>query len=241
MTPGETRQRTATEPVTRDDVVRALAIKGYVTADMLAPALGVSAARRPPSCSSGWSPTASSPAAAACSASPMTARRWARRCWRPTASPGAPARAGRRARRLRRSRRAHEDHRHGLADEGGRRPAGAQRPRRCRLRRRGAGRAGRAARRRHGLDQRRSSTGLPRLARYAQAPGCRSRGSCRPATASTSPRPAWTATTASGSSCTRTSSDWPARRARRRSPPGAPERRPRRRAPRPARVRRSRL
>ena len=29
-------------PVTRDDVIRTLAIKGYVTADLLAPALGVS-------------------------------------------------------------------------------------------------------------------------------------------------------------------------------------------------------
>ena len=37
-----TQRRSGDGAVTRDDVIRTLAIKGYVTADLLAPALGVS-------------------------------------------------------------------------------------------------------------------------------------------------------------------------------------------------------
>ena len=78
-----------------------------------------------------------------------------------------------------------------------------QRPRRCRLRRRGAGPSRRAARRRRGLAGAARGRAAPGSPGTATAWGPRPPGP-PPATASTSRHPAWTATTAPGSSCTRT-------------------------------------
>ena len=126
-----------------------------------------------------------------------------RRCSPPNARRWGIDRAGRGARRVPRPRPPGEGDRHGLAAPRRRGGPGRQRPHRRRVRPRRPRPPRGDPRRRDGLARRRSRRGCPRLGDYGVRLG-RALERRAPATAGTWRHPASTATTASGSSSTRT-------------------------------------
>ena len=186
-----------------DDRLRVLAVKGYATPEALATALLGDRGRSEPRCSTGSSPTASRSWPPARSGSPRTARRSRRGADRGGHRPlGRGPRRGR-ARRLPGPRPPDEGDRHRLADARGRRRPDVQRPLRRGLRREGPGRP-------RGAPRGRARRGSTRSSRLPPSPGVsRASGAARRRGPGGDQRGTWrrrasTATTASGSSCTRT-------------------------------------